>query len=261
MSKINRGIWCPRRAAGFVKEGQCSRRKGPGKGLSPAAAHAPRWGPGARGGGLSSGFVYLLAHGARRGWSARHPGPTAVSRVRISSGQRVRQLWWRGLPLCSLPGPTRTPGCMHGEETHKDTSVHARGRDRSPEERRARQITAAVMRLHSCQVCLITRRQTCLFQRPSSHTPSGAWWRATLKDGVMMMIRGGGSRLVTILKLSFNENYINILYECLSVNLAVHYILKTTKIKMFRYVLMSFLNGIKKHTLELYLIYIFKLQY
>ncbi len=77
----------------------------------------------------------------------------------------------------------------------------------------------------------------------------------------MMMIRGGGSRLVTILKLSFNENYINIFYECLSVNLAVHYILKTTKIKKIRYVLMSFLNGIKKHTLELYLIYIFKLQY
>ncbi len=38
--------------------------------------------------------------------------------------------------------------------------VHARGRDRSPEERRTRHITAAVMRLHSLQVCLITRRQT-----------------------------------------------------------------------------------------------------
>ncbi len=42
VSKINRGIWCPRRAAGFVKAGQCSRRKGPGKGRSPAAARAPR---------------------------------------------------------------------------------------------------------------------------------------------------------------------------------------------------------------------------
>ncbi len=40
MSKLNE-IWWPRRAAGFVKEGQCSRRKGPGKGRSPAAARAP----------------------------------------------------------------------------------------------------------------------------------------------------------------------------------------------------------------------------
>ncbi len=51
--------------------------------------------------------------------------------------------------------------------------------------------TAAVMRLHSRQVYLITRRQTWHFQRPSSLTqplPSGAWWRATWKDGVMMMM-------------------------------------------------------------------------
>ncbi len=56
--------------------------------------------------------------------------------------------------------------------THEDTSVHARERDRSPEERRPRRLTAAVMRLHSRQVCLITCRQTWLFQRPSSHTPT-----------------------------------------------------------------------------------------
>ncbi len=57
--------------------------------------------------------------------------------------------------------------------THKDTSVHARGRDRSPEERRTRHITAAVMRLHSLQVCLITRCQTWLFSAPLlSHTPT-----------------------------------------------------------------------------------------
>ncbi len=43
------GIGCPRHAAGFVKEGQCSRRKGPGKGRSPAAAHAPLSGPGCEG--------------------------------------------------------------------------------------------------------------------------------------------------------------------------------------------------------------------
>ncbi len=35
------GIWCPRRAAGCVKEGQCSGRKGPGKGQSPAPTRAP----------------------------------------------------------------------------------------------------------------------------------------------------------------------------------------------------------------------------
>ncbi len=48
VSKIN-GIWCPRRAAGFVKEGQCSGRKGPGKGRSPADARAPLSGPGREG--------------------------------------------------------------------------------------------------------------------------------------------------------------------------------------------------------------------
>ncbi len=41
VSKINRGIWCPRCAARVVKGGQCSRIKGPGKGRSPAAARAP----------------------------------------------------------------------------------------------------------------------------------------------------------------------------------------------------------------------------
>ncbi len=32
------GIWCPRRAAGFVKDGQCSEGGGPRKGRSPVAA-------------------------------------------------------------------------------------------------------------------------------------------------------------------------------------------------------------------------------
>ncbi|KAL0148238.1 hypothetical protein M9458_056470, partial [Cirrhinus mrigala] len=38
-------------------------------------------------------------------------------------------------------------------------------------------LTAAVIRLHSHQVCLITRRQTWMFQRPSSShtsTPVGS---------------------------------------------------------------------------------------
>ncbi len=49
MSKIKGGIWCPRCAARVVKEGQCSGRKGPGKGRSPAAARAPLRGPGREG--------------------------------------------------------------------------------------------------------------------------------------------------------------------------------------------------------------------
>ncbi len=129
---------------GGCEGGQCSRRKGPGKGRSPAAARAPLSGPGREGGG----FVLLLARGAsggiRPGILARQP----------SSGCRTRRstlLSW----------------------THEDTSVHARGRDRSPEERRTRHITAVVMRLHSLQVCLITRRQTWLFSAPLlSHTPT-----------------------------------------------------------------------------------------
>ncbi len=82
--------------------------------------------------------------------------------------------------------------------------MHARGRDRSLEERRAWHITAAVMRLHSRQVCLITRRQTCLFQRPSSHTPTpvGSLVKDDIKgrgdDDDKGGGGGGGSRLVTI---------------------------------------------------------------
>ncbi len=67
------------------------------------------------------------------------------------------------------------------------------GRDRSPEERRSRPITAAVMRLHSLQVCLTTRRQPWLFKHPSSLThplQSGAWWRAAIKGRGVLIIRG-----------------------------------------------------------------------
>ncbi|KAI2647308.1 Ribonuclease inhibitor [Labeo rohita] len=61
------------------------------------------------------------------------------------------------------------------------------------------------MRLHSRQVCLITRRQTWTFQRPSSsHTPTpvgslvkGGDYRRGAADN-----KGGGSRLVTICMLS-----------------------------------------------------------
>ncbi len=100
--------------------------------------------------------------------------------------------------------------------THEDTSVHARQRDRSPEEKRPRRLTAAVMRLHSRQVCLITRRQTWLFQHPSSLThplSSGAWLRAVLKDGVMMMIRGRGSHSSQYMGILLIQKMCNVLHS------------------------------------------------
>ncbi len=49
MSKINRGIWCPRRVTRNVKEGQCSGRKGPGKGAeSGGRTRSPPGSGGAR---------------------------------------------------------------------------------------------------------------------------------------------------------------------------------------------------------------------
>ncbi|KAL0174709.1 hypothetical protein M9458_030677, partial [Cirrhinus mrigala] len=55
-----------------------------------------------------------------------------------------------------------TPACMHGEET----GLLRRGA--------LGILTAAVMRLHSHQVCLITRRQTWMFRRPSSSSSSSS---------------------------------------------------------------------------------------
>ncbi|KAL0149831.1 hypothetical protein M9458_054879 [Cirrhinus mrigala] len=84
--------------------------------------------------------------------TARHPGPSAVTGAVLIRTRGVRQLVLRRW----------TPACMHGEET-------------GPLRRGALGIlTAAVMRLHSHQVCLITRRQTWMFRRPSSssHTPT-----------------------------------------------------------------------------------------
>ncbi len=78
--------------------------------------------------------------------------------------------------------------------THEDTSVHARGRDQSPEERRTRHITAAVMRLHSLQVCASSHaaRPGCFSAPPLSHTHSrrepGEGRR--IRDGEMLIIRG-----------------------------------------------------------------------
>ncbi len=127
-----------------IREGRVQVR-----GRSPAAARAPHLGSGARGSAASfSGFVLLLARGASGG-----------IRPSILARQPSRGCGTRRSTLPSW--------------THEDTSVHARGRDRSPEERRTRHITAAVMRLHSLQVCLITRRQTWPFSAPLlSHTPT-----------------------------------------------------------------------------------------
>ncbi len=144
-----------------MKEGQCSRRKGPGKGRSPAAARAPLL---QVRGTRDGGFILFLPCGAFRDYTARHPRPPAVSRVRSSSGPRVRQL---------APSAASIPSTLPSW-THEDTSVHARGRDRSLEKRRTRHITAAVMRLHSLQVCASSHaaRPGCYSAPPLSHTHS-----------------------------------------------------------------------------------------
>ncbi len=162
-----RGLW----RRGSVLEGRVQVRGG------VRWPHAlPTWVRGREGGGFhlatSSSYGPAALPGVRPGILARQPFH--------GCGPPTRRF---------LPGPTRTPACMHG------------GRDRSPEERRSRPITAAVMRLHSLQVCLITRRQPWLFKHPSSLThplQSGAWWRAAIKGRGVLIIRGGGSWLVTV---------------------------------------------------------------
>ncbi len=152
-----------------MKEGQCSGRKGPGKGRSPAAARAPLSGP------EREGRRLLLA-------ASSSFGPRPLQGLYGPASWPVSRVTGAALALSTLPS-----------WTHEDTSVHARGRDRSPEERCTRHITAAVMRLHSLQVCLITHRQTCCFSAPPpSHTHSrrepGEGRR--LRDGEMLIIRG-----------------------------------------------------------------------
>ncbi len=159
-SKINRGSGVLVVLRGLWRRGQCSGRKGPGKGRSPAAAQAPLSGSGARGAAASPSSFILLR-------------PTAPPGT-IRPGILARQPY-SGCGTCSLNAPFLDP------RGHQRACT---GRDRSPEERRTRHITAAVMRLHSLQVCLITHRQPWLFQRPSSLThplPSRAWWRAAIK--------------------------------------------------------------------------------
>ncbi len=165
-----RGIWCPRCAARVVKEGQCSGRKGPGKGRSPAAARAPLSGPEHEGRQLLS--AASSSFGPRHLRGLYGPASWPVSRV-----------------TCAAVAPSTLPSW-----THEDTSVHAWGRDRSPEERRTRHITVAVMRLHSLQVCASSHaaRPGCFSAPPLSHTHSrrepGEGRR--IRDGEMLIIRG-----------------------------------------------------------------------
>ncbi len=136
-------------------------KEGSGKGRSPVAARVPPWVRGTRA-AASSSF-----------------GPAALPGVALSP-QPSRGC---GPPRSTLPS-----------WTDEDTSVHARGRDRSPEERRTRHITAAVMRLHSLQVCASSHatRPGCFSAPPLSHTHSrrepGEGRR--FKDGEMLIIRG-----------------------------------------------------------------------
>ncbi len=169
MSKINRGsgvlvvlrgLW----RRGSVLEGRVQVRGG------VRWPHALPLGSGARGrrrllSAASSSFGPAALPGVRPGILARQPS--------------------RG---CGPPRPTLPSW------THEDTSVHARGRDRSPEERRTQHITAAVMRLHSLQVCASSHaaRPGCFSAPPLSHTHSrrepGEGRR--IRDGEMLIIRG-----------------------------------------------------------------------
>ncbi len=154
VSKINRGIWCPRCAARVVKEGQCSGRKGPGKGRSPAAARAPLSGPEREGQRLLQRLRPPSGHGTSGDDTARHPGPSAVY----------------GCGSCSLNAPFLDPrghqrACTGKRPVSRGEahSAYNSGGDEAP---------------FTSGVCLITRRQTWLLQRPSSLThplPSGAW--------------------------------------------------------------------------------------
>ncbi len=174
----------PRCAARVVKEGQCSGRKGPGKGRSPAAARAPLSGPEREGRRLLQRLRPPSGHGTSGDDTARHPGPSAVY----------------GCGSCSLNAPFLDPrghqrACTGKRPVSRGEahSAYNSGGDEAP---------------FTSGVCLITRRQTWLLQRPSSLThplPSGAWWRAAIKGRGVLIIRGGGSWLVTKLYTSFSK--------------------------------------------------------
>ncbi len=152
-----------------MKDGQCSRRKGPGKGRSPAAARAPLAGPGREGRRLC--VAASSSFGPRRFWGLYGPASWPVSR--LAGAVLVRTAG----PAARAFGGTRSLNAPFLDPREHQCACTGK-RPVSPEERRTRHVTAAVMRLHSLQMCLITRSQTWLFKRPSSLThplPSGAW--------------------------------------------------------------------------------------
>ncbi len=117
----------------------------------------PPWVRGARAAASVGGFVLLWARGASRG-TARHPGPSA--------------------PFLDPRGHQRACTGKRPVSRGEAHSAYNSGSDEAP---------------FTSGVCLITRRQTWLFQHPSSLThplPSEAWWRAAIKGRGVLIIRG-----------------------------------------------------------------------
>ncbi len=168
MSKINRGIWCPRCAAGLWRRGSVLEGRVQVRG-GVRRPHALPSRSGARGAAASSS--------ASSSFGPRHSGdvrPGILARQRV----RVRQL----LPQRTLPGPTRTPACMHGEG------------DRSPEERRTRHInsggdeapfTSGVWPHHTPPDLAVTA--PLLSHTPTPREPGEG---RRLRDGGVLIIRG-----------------------------------------------------------------------
>ncbi len=155
-----RGLW----RRGSVLEGRVQVRGGVRR------PHAlPSRVRSARGGGFFSGFVLLRA--------TAPPGM-------IRPGILARQ---------PCTGAAAAPS-THPSWTHEDTSVHARGKRPVPRgEAHSAYNSGGDEAPFTSGVCLITRRQTWLLQRPSSLThplPSGAWWRAAIKGRGVLIIRG-----------------------------------------------------------------------
>ncbi len=170
MSKIKGGIWCPRCAARVVKEGQCSGRKGPGKGRSPAAARAPLRGPGREGRRL---FQRLRPPLGPRQHSMGLVGPASWPDGRLAGAVLVRTAG----PAARAFGGTRSLNAPFLDPRGHQRACTGK-RPVSRGEAQPAYNSGGDEAPFTSGVCLITRRQTWLLQRPSSLThplPSGAW--------------------------------------------------------------------------------------